>query len=79
MAAYHESEELINVGAYVQGSNPRVDKAIKVNERINELLKQDIDLGSSLTMEELFTQMIEIAREAEDMGESNLETEEGSH
>ena len=44
MAAYRESEELINVGAYVQGSNPRVDKAIKVHERINELLKQDIDL-----------------------------------
>ena len=73
MAAYSESEELINVGAYVKGSNPRVDKAIKVIDKINELLRQDLDLGSTLTMEELFTQMIEIAREAEDMGETPLE------
>jgi flagellum-specific ATP synthase len=41
MATYRESEDLINIGAYVKGSNPRIDRAIKNWEAIREFLRQD--------------------------------------
>lgn len=63
MAAYKQSEDLITVGAYAQGSNPKVDKAIAVIDDINALLRQDVT--ERATIEELFEQMIEIARKAE--------------
>lgn len=43
LAIYDESEDLINVGAYVKGSDPRIDKAIDLNKPINNFLKQDIN------------------------------------
>jgi flagellum-specific ATP synthase len=41
MATYRESEDLINIGAYVKGSNPRIDRAIRNWEAIREFLRQD--------------------------------------
>lgn len=43
LATFRESEDLINIGAYVRGSNPKIDKAINSNEAINTFLKQDFD------------------------------------
>jgi flagellum-specific ATP synthase len=43
MAVYNEAEDLINIGAYKSGSNPRIDRAIKMEESIETLLKQSID------------------------------------
>ncbi len=43
MAVYRESEDLINIGAYVRGTNPRVDYAISKIEEINQFLKQKTD------------------------------------
>ena len=43
MAAYSETEDLINVGAYVRGSNPVVDEAIEKMPAIRSFLLQDID------------------------------------
>ncbi|MBD3258132.1 FliI/YscN family ATPase [candidate division GN15 bacterium] len=43
VATYREAEDLINIGAYVKGSNPRIDRAISKIERINELFRQGID------------------------------------
>lgn len=43
LATYRESEDLINIGAYVRGSNPKIDEAIQVNESLNDFLRQDID------------------------------------
>ena len=40
LAAYHQAEDLINIGAYVAGSNPRVDEAIKVYQKIVGFLQQ---------------------------------------
>lgn len=63
MAAYKQSEDLINVGAYARGSNAKVDKAIAVIDDINALLRQD--MAEKSTISELFERMIEIARKAE--------------
>ena len=42
MATYREAEDLINIGAYVAGSNPRVDLAIARCDAIRTFLKQGI-------------------------------------
>ena len=43
VATYEKAEDLINIGAYVEGSNPGIDYAIKMIDRINSFLKQDMD------------------------------------
>ena len=48
MASYAGAEDLINVGAYRQGSNPAIDEAIAKHGHIEEFLIQDIDEPSSL-------------------------------
>jgi len=40
LAVYSQSEDLINIGAYAHGSNPKIDEAINLHDRINDLLKQ---------------------------------------
>lgn len=42
LATYRKAEDLINIGAYVAGSNPKIDQAIERIEHINSYLKQDI-------------------------------------
>jgi flagellum-specific ATP synthase len=41
MSAYQRSEDLINLGAYVGGSNPQLDAAIRVRPQLLDFLKQD--------------------------------------
>jgi len=43
LATYRKAEDLINIGAYVNGSNPKIDYAIEMIEKINSYLKQDVD------------------------------------
>lgn len=43
VATYKRAEDLINIGAYVKGSNPEIDFAIKMNDKVNAFLKQGID------------------------------------
>jgi len=40
MAIYREAEDLINIGAYVKGSNEKIDYAIAVIDRISEFIEQ---------------------------------------
>lgn len=42
MATYKDSEDLINIGAYVKGSNNKVDMAINYIDDINKFLKQRV-------------------------------------
>ncbi len=42
LATYRESEDLINIGAYVEGSNPKIDRAVGCIEELNDFLTQDI-------------------------------------
>jgi flagellum-specific ATP synthase len=47
LAAYRDAEDLINIGAYVAGSNPRVDRALAKIELIRQFLRQGIDERTS--------------------------------
>ncbi len=49
MAAYQEAEDLINIGAYVSGSNPRIDRAIALHEEIINYLRQEIEQPASFS------------------------------
>ena len=40
LATYREAEDLINIGAYVQGSNPEIDYAISKKPLIQEFVQQ---------------------------------------
>jgi flagellum-specific ATP synthase len=42
IATYREAEDLINIGAYVKGSNPNIDYAISKIEKINAFFRQGI-------------------------------------
>lgn len=46
LALYKESEDLINIGAYVRGQNKNLDLAVELQEEINNFLKQKIDESS---------------------------------
>ncbi len=46
VAAYREMQDLISIGAYQRGTNPRVDAAIDRMDDINEFLRQDMMEGS---------------------------------
>ena len=39
---YHRSRDLINVGAYVRGSDPALDEAIELYPRLEKFLQQDM-------------------------------------
>lgn len=43
LATYQKAEDLINIGAYISGSNKKIDLAIDKIEKIREYLKQDAD------------------------------------
>ncbi len=42
LATYKEAEDLINIGAYVKGSNPQIDHALSKINQMRGYLKQDI-------------------------------------
>jgi flagellum-specific ATP synthase len=57
LATYADVQDLIRIGAYVQGSNAQVDKAIELMPRVEKFLKQDVGEHSSFekTRQALFT------------------------
>jgi flagellum-specific ATP synthase len=42
LATYKRAEDLVNIGAYVEGSNPRIDHALKYIDKVNAFLQQGI-------------------------------------
>jgi flagellum-specific ATP synthase len=46
LANYRDAEDLINLGAYVSGSNPRLDQSIKARPQIVNFLRQDPEVNS---------------------------------
>lgn len=44
LATHRQVEDLLNIGAYVAGKNPKTDYAIRMIEAVNEYLAQDINV-----------------------------------
>lgn len=49
LATYKDAEDLINLGAYVRGSNKKIDLAIQYNDKLNSYLKQKIEEKSDFS------------------------------
>lgn len=60
LATYKKAEDLINIGAYVKGSNPEIDRALELMPKLKEFLKQEIEEGCSF--EESLQRLKEILR-----------------
>jgi len=43
LSEYREAEDMISIGAYSEGSNSKVDRAIQLKSKINKILRQDIN------------------------------------
>lgn len=61
LATYREAEDLINIGAYVQGTNPRIDYAVKKIDIFKEFLTQRVQ--EKITFEESLRRLLEITQE----------------
>lgn len=58
LAIYEEAEDLINIGAYVKGSNPEIDYALAFIDKVNFYLQQE--LGDFTPYEESISRLMEI-------------------
>ena len=61
-ATYKQAEDMINIGAYAEGRNPRIDQSLKAIGPLQEFLKQD--LGEAPTMAETLQQLRGLASTA---------------
>lgn len=61
LSSYQRMEDMINIGAYVQGSNPEVDRAIVLRPAINNFLRQNVEDGDRL--EESMVKMHELIKD----------------
>jgi flagellum-specific ATP synthase len=62
LANYRSSEDLINIGAYVKGSNPEIDEALKYIQNLNAFLRQRIEEGAKFEdTVERFVELMEIS------------------
>ena len=60
MATHQRAEDLINLGAYASGANPKLDAAIRLRPQLMEFLKQDSSANASF--DQTMTQLRELAR-----------------
>lgn len=63
LAMYRETEDLIHIGAYRKGSDPRMDRAVSLIQPINGFLQQKTDELSSF--DETIEKMNQIVRQCE--------------
>src|SRR5438045_3615608 len=61
MFAYQQARDLINIGAYVAGSNPQIDRALRLQPHIQRFLRQTPD--SPTDLEETVAYLASIANE----------------
>ncbi len=43
MATLRDSDDLVSVGAYVKGSNTRIDEALEKRDSVDDFLRQPMD------------------------------------
>ena len=58
LATYQEAEDLINIGAYIRGSNPRIDYSLSKIDSIVEYMKQPIEEAASLMQSQAILQQM---------------------
>ncbi len=58
LSLYSKNEDLIAIGAYKSGTNPKLDQAIQKIDQINSFLKQQTD--ESFTYEEIIEHLHKI-------------------
>ena len=63
MATHQRSEDLINLGAYASGANPKLDAAIRLRPQLLDFLKQDS--GAHSSFDETMSRMRELAQMAQ--------------
>lgn len=61
MATYARNEDVIQLGVYNQGSNPKIDRAMAMQEKIENFLKQDRNEKSNF--DESLSQLIELTEQ----------------
>jgi flagellum-specific ATP synthase len=61
MAAYAKAEDIINIGAYRPGSNPRIDQAVRRHEPIMTFLRQGS--GELAQFEDTVERLLHIERQ----------------
>ncbi|HHK60885.1 MAG TPA: flagellum-specific ATP synthase FliI, partial [Desulfobacterales bacterium] len=59
LSVYRRSEDLITIGAYSRGSNPKIDEAINMIDRLDGYIRQEVAEAASLedsrrALQELF-------------------------
>ncbi len=60
LATHREAEDLINIGAYTRGSNPRIDRAIARIDKMNAYLRQGIH--DKRDMRESLAELLDLMR-----------------
>jgi len=58
LSTYMESEDLINIGAYVRGSNRRIDYALDKHDAMIEFLKQPIEVPARMDQTQSILQQL---------------------
>ncbi|HOK70197.1 MAG TPA: flagellar protein export ATPase FliI [Bacillota bacterium] len=58
LATYREAEDLINIGAYVAGSNPKIDESIAAIDGFNAYLRQGV--GEKVSFDEAVEGLITV-------------------
>ncbi len=48
LAVYQQSADLIQLGAHVQGANPKLDQSIRVRPQILDFLRQDSEAHAGI-------------------------------
>jgi len=69
LATYRAAEDLINIGAYVPGSNPEIDTARAMLPVVNEFLLQAVD--ESVAEDQTVESLVQLADSAGDMLAAN--------
>jgi FliI/YscN family ATPase len=59
MATYRRTEDLINLGAYVSGANPKVDAAVRVRQGMEDFLRQTPD--AKIGLQETLLRLTDLA------------------
>ncbi|WP_434339926.1 flagellar protein export ATPase FliI [Motilimonas cestriensis] len=64
---YQENKDLITIGAYSRGSDPRIDQAMKIKPRLDHFLQQP--MKESVTYENSLSQLAGLAQEFVNSGQ----------